>query len=225
MSFIQYPDTTPVFPVLSPLTWSVFKKPIMASRVTVAISGRETKLACCAYPRWEFTLSYGGGNSWLRDQTQNVIPDPTLAGFTELTQLLGLFVQCQGSYGEFYYVDPDDVSRAGALVAVADGSSTTYQLFVPYGNGPLPTNFVMPAAGIASLDQVYVGNTPTSATLNVTNIGCFITFGSPPAGGSIITADFQFYYRCRFKDDTLQYTQIAQNLWDVKEVRFESVKP
>src|ERR1700722_16763620 len=107
MTYLNFPSPTPVFPALPPLAWSVHKKTIMASRATIAASGRGTQLACAVFPRWSFLLTYGG-NSWLRDQTQNINPGPNELGFSELTQISGLYIQCQGPYGEFYYSDPDD---------------------------------------------------------------------------------------------------------------------
>ena len=226
MSFIQYPNPTPVFPILSPLTWSVHKKPIMSSRAITAASGRETQLACAVFPRWAFTLSYGGNNSWLRDQTQNIVPDPTKVGFTELEQLSGLFLACLGSYGEFYYSDPDDNSRAGQPIATADGVGTTYQLYYNWGSGPFTPVMYIPVGGIQTLSTVYFNGVAQSAGLySLDSTKTKIIFTSPPANGTVITADFVFYFRCRFLADNIQFSQWARNLWDTKEVRFESVKP
>ena len=225
MSFINYPMPTPVFPTLPPLSWSVHKKPIMASRVTIGASGRENQLACAVYPRWSFILTYGT-SSWLRDQTQNIIPYAPLGGFTELEQLSGLFLSCLGSYGEFYYSDPDDNSRFGQLVGVGNFIQTTFPLFVSWGAGPFTPGFVFPVGGISSLDAVYVNGTlvsPTIYHLDATNTQLIFTSIPPPSG--TITANFHFYYRCRFLDDNLTFSQWEKNLWESKEVRFESVKP
>jgi len=229
MSYIQFPNPTPVFPVLPPLTWSVHKKPILASRSVTNITGREIKVACCAYPRWSFILSYGGNNSWLRDQTQNIMPDSALAGLTELEQLSGLFLSCQGSYGEFYYSDPDDNSRSGSYLGTGDGeTTTTFLILVSWGTGPFTPSFSFPAGGIQSLDAVYTDGSLIPAeyySLEILPNGCYVVFTSPAYAGGTVTADFHFYYRCRFLDDTQAYSQFAKNLWDVKEIRFESVKP
>lgn len=225
MSFIFFPSPTPVFPVVPTLTWSVHKKPIMASRVTIGASGRETQLACAVYPRWEFLLSYGG-DSWLREQTQNIVPDPTLAGFTELEQISSLFLACKGSYGEFYYDDPDDDSRLGQGAGVANGVGTTFPLSYNWGTGPFTPYLTIPVGGINTLDAVYLNGvlqSPLSYSLDSTRTQ--LVFTSPPANGSVVTVDFHFYFRCRFSDDHLTYSQFAQNLWETKEVRFESVKP
>jgi hypothetical protein len=226
MSFIQFPTTTPVFPALPSQGWSTFKKPIMASRVTIGTTGRENQLACAAYPRWAFTLTFNQ-DSYLRDQTQNIIIDPEQAGFTEFTQLSGLFLRCLGSYGEFYYSDPDDNSRLGQFVAqTASGvTAPTYQMTYEWGNGPFTPPLRIPVGGIQSIQNVYFNGTvvsPTQYTLDATNTK--LVFVSVP-NNTLVTADFTFYFRCRFLDDSLEFAQMLQNWWQVKELRFESVKP
>jgi hypothetical protein len=37
--------------------------------------------------------------------------------------------------------------------------------------------------------------------------------------------DLHFYFRCRFLEDHLDFSQILLNRWEAKEVKFESVKP
>jgi hypothetical protein len=226
MAYIFFPNPTPIFPVLPPLTWSVHKKPLASSRTTTAVTGRSVLLATAAFPRWAFTLSYGGGASWLRDQTQNITPDPTLAGFNELSQLIGLYVSCIGSYGEFYYDDPDDDSRLGAIVGAGNGVQTVFQTYVPWGSGPFTPPFYFPCGGINLIGDVYFNGVAQSASLyTIDETNTQLVFTTPPGNGVVITMDFSFYYRCRFVDDDLSTSEWAQNLWDTKEVRFESVKP
>ena len=225
MAYIFYPNPTPVFPTLAPLAWSVHKKPIMASRVSKGATGRESQLAGAVYPRWAFTLTYGG-SSWLRDQTQNIFIDQTLAGFTEFEQLSGLFLACKGSYGEFYYDDPDDDSRTNEGVAVGNGTSTAFPLYYVWGNGPFSPPMTIPVGGINTLDAVYFNGTQQSPSIySLDSTRTQIVFTSAPAAGTIISASYHFYFRCRFLDDTMKFSQWARNKWECKEVRFESVKP
>lgn len=226
MAFVQFPNPTPFFPILPPLAWSVHKKPILASRATTAITGRSTQVACAVFPRWAFTLSYGGGSSWLRDQTQNITPDPTLAGFTELEQISGLFLACLGPYGEFYYTDPDDNSRLANVVGSGNGVQTKFPLFYQWGTGPFLPPMYIPVGGINTLDAIYfngVVQNPNIYSLGADNVS--VVFNVAPPLAQNITADFSFYFRCRFLDDQITFAQWARNLWDTKEVRFESVKP
>lgn len=225
MSFIQFPDPTPLFPVLPPLAWSLHKKPILSSSVITAASGRETQLARAVYPRWAFVLTYGG-NSWLREQTQNITPDPDLLGFTEFEQISGLFIKCLGSYGEFFYNDPDDNSRLNQFVAVGDGTTVVFPLYYTWGSGPFTPAFYAPVTGINTIDAVYINGSlqnPTSYSISANRQ--YLVFNSPPTPRLTITASFHFYFRSRFLDDQMLYTQWAKNLWENKEVRFESVKP
>lgn len=226
MSFINYPSPTPIFPVLPPLSWSVHKKPIMSSNVVTATSGRETQLARAVYPRWAFVLNYAGA-SWLREQTQNIVVDAELAGFTEFEQISALFLKCLGAYGEFYYSDPSDNSRLTQDVAVANGLTDTFQLYYTWGNGPFAPGFFAPVTGVQSIDAVYFNGllqNPITYTVDATNTKLVFVGGSP-ISGTLITCSFHFYFRCRFLDDQANYSQWAKNLWENKEVRFESVKP
>ena len=230
MSFIDFPSPTPVFPVLPPLAWSLHKKPIMSSRATTGSSGRETQLACAVYPRWAFILTYGG-SSCLRDQTQNIEPFLPLAGRTELEQISGLFLSCLGPYGEFYYDDVDDDSRNNQLIGAGDGATAVFPVYYTWGTGPFTPSLTFPVGGLSSIDEVYfdgVLQNPLHYSIDATKTK--IVFSPPPPAPvpglpRIITANFHFYYRCRFLDDNLSFSQWAMNLWDTKEVRFESVKP
>jgi hypothetical protein len=223
VGYINYPTPTPVFPALPSQAWSVHKKPIMASRVSIGATGRETQLACAAYPRWAFILTYG----WLREQTQNITPDQSLLGFRELEAISGLFLLCRGSYGEFYFDDPDDDSRLADLVTgSADGVSTAFPMYYSWGYGPFVPSLLIPVGGIKTIDAVYFNGSvqsPSIYSLDATRTQ--LVFTSPPGGGTVITSDFHFYFRCRFLDDHLDFNQFVQNKWEMKELRFESVKP
>lgn len=227
MTYVFFPDPTPLFPALPPLTWSVHKKPVMSSNVTTAISGREMQLARAAYPRWVFTLKYSG-ESWLRDQTQNIVTDPRLAGFTELQQLSGIFLACLGSYGEFYYNDPEDNYRANDAFALGTGADNNFPILFSWGAGPFTPKLFMPVGGINELFNVYVDGIPQNfGSYQVDPTRTILQFldGGIPGPGSVISADFSFYYRCRFMEDNLDFMQWAPNLWENKETQFESVKP
>jgi uncharacterized protein (TIGR02217 family) len=192
----------------------------MASRVIIGSTGKEIQLATAAYPRWSFILTYG----WLREQTQNIVPDQTMLGFRELEQIAGLFLLCRGTYGEFYFSDPDDNSRLNQWVSWADGATSTFQLYYTWGNGPFAP-MTIPVGGIQSLDAVYFNGVRQSSGFAMDATNTMLSFASPPAVNTQITADFHFYFRCRFLDDNLSFSQIARNRWETKEVRFESVKP
>lgn len=222
MAYIFFPVPTPVFPALPSQAWSVHKKPILSSNVVIGATGKEVQLARAGWPRWSFILTYG----WLREQTQNTIPDSSLLGFRELEQISGLFLLCQGAYGEFYYDDPDDDSRLNNLVGYGDGTNLVFPVYYTWGNGPFSPPLRAPVGGIKSLDAVYFNGVVQSAgSYSIDSTNARIVFASPPSATTTITADFSFYFRCRFLDDQLTFSQFARNRWEMKEIRFESVKP
>lgn len=226
MSFINYPNPTPLFPELAVQGWSFHKIPSFTSTSTKATTGREVQLIRSVYPRWEFTISYSG-DSWLREQTQNITPYAPLAGKVELEQVSGLFVQCLGDYGEFYFNDPADNSRTGSLTGFMPVNSVaTIPLFFQWGDGPYNPPMMLPVQGIASIDKVVVGpSILTSGRYSVDATNTQIVIDATGLPGGNVVVDFHFYYRCRFLASFDEYEEWAANLWQNKELKFQSVKP
>lgn len=232
MSYIFFPSPTPVFPALSVQGWSFMKTPSFTSTNTKSASGKEFNLIRSVYPRWEFTLNYSG-DSWLRDQTQNIIIYGPLAGHYELEKLSGLFLQCLGDYGEFYFNDPDDNSRAGYVAGVMPypPAAATFPLYFQWGVGPFTPPMMLPVQGIQTIDKVTatiggtvtVLNPGTDYTVDATNTQLVVNTTSYAT--ATITVDFHFYYRCRFLSPFEEYEEWATNLWENKELKFQSVKP
>lgn len=192
------------------------------------MTGRETLLMGTYFPRWQFTLTYGG-SSWLRDQTQNIIPDPTMNGRTEMQAISSLFLACQGSYGEFFYDDPDDDSRANQGFAIGVAGQFTYPVPLTWGNGPFNPPFVtLVGFGVNVITSITQnGITVPSADYSLDATFTKVTFTNAVgiSTGDVFHITFSFYYRCRFLDDTLDFNEWASNLWEAKEVIFETVKP
>ncbi len=225
MAFIDFPSPTPVFPDLPPKAWSVHKEPSFKTSTSTAISGREYQIVRQVIPRWLFTLSYGG-ESWLRDQTQNITPYGPLTGYTELEQMAGLFLGCLGAYGEFYYEDPDDNSRVGEIINNATLGVLSYGIFFSWGTGPFTSGMQYPVTGIKTLDAVYLnGVLESAATYSLDATRTQLVFVSQPTVGDAISVDFHFYFRCRFMNDVEEFEEWAWNLWEKKSLKFQSVKP
>jgi uncharacterized protein (TIGR02217 family) len=89
--------------------------------------------------------------------------------------------------------------------------------------------FVAPITAVNALSAVYLNGieqSPTSYScatgLNSTGV---VTFKAPPPTGDMITADFSFYFRCRFVDDSYQFSYWNYQLWELKKLSFISVFP
>jgi uncharacterized protein (TIGR02217 family) len=52
-----------------------------------------------------------------------------------------------------------------------------------------------------------------------------LTFTSPPVAGVVITADFTYFFRCRFGSDAYGFENFMFRLWSLKKLDFISVRP
>lgn len=226
MSFVNFPNPTPLFPSLPGRGWSVHKRPTWASNVAVHISGKEKIASRQAFPLWEFELTH----EVLREQTQNIVPDQYRAGYTELQQVSQLFLSCYGQYGEFYFEDPEDNSRLLQDQPLpGNGTSGPYQIYRVWGQGSLKTFEPIAALNNSFPVDVLLNHVSlvygTHFTITQGNNGVFINFTAPAPLNSLITTSFYYYYRCRFTEDIQDYNQFMHNLWEYRSCRIRTVKP
>ena len=193
-----------VFPILPGLAWDVVKRPTFSSIVQRAASGREVRAALWSYPIWVWKLTY----DLLRDDATN-----------ELRTLMGFFLARQGSFDSFLYSDPSDSSVTAQSIGAGTGALKTFQLVRALGG------FVEPVFDVNGTPTIKVNGvtqtTPAQYSINSTGL---VTFVTAPASGATITADFSYYFRCRFKEDMAEFTNFASKLWAARTIEFTSVK-
>ena len=229
MSYNPFPtDPPPIFPFLPPIGFPVHKKPFFTAWEHRSITGAQFQTARQVYPNWDFELQMGE-ESWLREETQNnpiYLPNFPYKEFMQMSQL---FLACFGSFGDFWYKDPEDNSRLGQVIGVGDNVAIKFRIVRTWGFVPLAR--LEPVGGVdlvSSVPTVYLNGTAQSPLgYNVTNDldGSHVTFNVAPTAGVVITMDFNFFFRCRWKDDFQQYDQWAKNLWQYGKCEFRSVKP
>lgn len=86
-----------IFPTLRGITYPIAKTPQWNTKIQTSASGVERTASYWATPRWTFKLSL----TYVEDTG-----DPT----DIYNQLLGLFMQCRGSFGSFLFCD-NEVTR------------------------------------------------------------------------------------------------------------------
>ena len=201
----------PVFPTLRGQGWSVHKKPTFANIVASHVSGREVRAALYQNPIWQFELAFDG----LDGTTSGAYGG---LGASSLQSLIGLFLQCQGQFGSFLYVDPTDNAVAAGVVGTGDGATTAYQLTRALGG------FVEPVGWVTSVAGVSVGGSalsPSAYSLTTPNT---LVLASAPASGAAIAASFSYAFLCRFDGDELDFEQFMANLWRAQSVKFRSLR-
>ena len=202
-----------VFPTLPGLAWSVTKAPTFQTRIQRAVSGRELRALDYPYPLWQFTLVF----AFLRD-------NPT-AGYDELRTLMGFFMSCQGAYGTFLFQDPSDDQVFGQDLGTGDSTTSVFQLQRTMGTALPAGGFVEPILAPNIVSAVYFdGITQSPSSYSVDPDTGLLTFADPPPTGLVITADFSYWFRCRFVDDSYDFENFMYRLWQLKKLTFISVR-
>jgi uncharacterized protein (TIGR02217 family) len=203
-----------VFPSLPGLAWSVTKTPTFQTRIQRAVSGRELRALDYPYPLWQFTLVF------------DLLRDNTAAGYDELRTLMGFFMLCQGAFGTFLFRDPSDDQVTGQQIGVGNASATVFQLQRPMGAMLPGGGFLEPILAPNLVGAVYLdGITQSPASYSVDPNTGLVTFATAPGSGLVITADYSYYFRCRFVDDSYAFENFMFRLWQLKKLTFISVRP
>jgi uncharacterized protein (TIGR02217 family) len=202
-----------IFPALPGLAWSVTKAPIFQTRIQRAASGRELRALDYPFPLWQFTLVF----AFLRDNPN--------AGFDELRTLMGFYLSCQGAFGSFLFQDPSDYQVTGQYIAEGDSSTSVFQLQRTMGTSLPSGGFAEPTVAPNTVDAIYFdGITQDAAGYSVDPSTGLVTFATPPGTGLVITADFSYWFRCRFVDDSYDFENFMYRLWQLKKLTLISVR-
>lgn len=201
--------STQVFPTLAGKGYDILRTPIWNTITSQNISGKEDRISLQTYPRYQWDLVF----NFLRSDSTNL----------EFQSLLGFYNARNGSFDSFLYSDPDDYTITGQQIGTGNGSTLTYQLVKTLGG------FVEPIYAPHTVSKVYVDGVDQVGYWTVSNWGTttpgIVTFsgGHAPANTKAITADFTYYYPCRFVDDKIAFSNFMSQLWDMKKLSFMSI--
>ncbi len=207
-----------IFPTLPGLSWSVVKQPRFATRVQRAVSGRELRALDQPNPLWSWTLSY----SLLRDKWDARGGGPG-AGYDELRTLMGFFLQQQGAFQPFLFDDPTDDAVSDQYLGTGDGSTTVFQLVRTMGTALSGGGFAEPIAAPNAIGDIYFNGVRQNPANYAVDAGTgLVAFTAPPPAGQAVSADFTYYFRVRFADDSADFDNFMVRLWSLRQVRLQS---
>jgi uncharacterized protein (TIGR02217 family) len=167
-------------------------------------------------PIWTWTLTY----TLLRDQHDTRGPNGLGAGYDELRTLAGFFLAQQGSFQAFLFDDPTDDRTSAQAIGTGNSSATVFQLVRSFGG------FTEPVTAPNAVTALYFNGVLQSASLySVDPATGLVTFTTAPPTGQLITADFTYYFRVRFADDTAEFENFMYQLWSLNQVKLQSVLP
>ncbi|HEX5454426.1 MAG TPA: DUF2460 domain-containing protein [Stellaceae bacterium] len=207
---------TAIFPALPGLGWSVSKAPRFSTRIQRAVNGRELRILDQPAPIWTWTLTY----SLLRDKWDSRAAGGPGSGYDELRALAGFFLQQQGALLPFLFDDPSDNSVLGQALGTGDASAAAFQLVRTMAGFAEPITAPNTVAGI-----YFDGIRQDPAGYSVNSETGVVTFATPPPAGRSITADFTYRFRARFADDTAEFENFMYQLWQLKQIKLQSVLP
>ncbi len=188
-----------VFPVLSGLTWPIVKRPIGQTDINTSVSGREVRATYWQYPVYEFDLTF----SWL-DQS-------------DMDQLEGLFEASLGSFGSFFFDAGDgDDAVADQAFGAGDGVTTTFTLVRQRGI------FTTPIDGSFGARSATVAGVAAAAAFSDTD--GTVTFNAAPANAAALAWTGNYYYRCRFKTDSVDFSQFVSELSEVGQLTLRTFR-
>ena len=211
---------TAIFPTLPGLGWSVSKAPRFATRIQRAVSGRELRVVDQPNPIWSWTLTY----AMLRDEHDTRAASGPGVGYDELRTLMGFFLQQQGAFQPFLFDDPTDDTASAQAIGTGNGSTTMFQLVRSMGVALPGGGFAEPITAPNAVSAIYFDGIVQSASgYGIDPTTGLVTFATPPPAGQLVTADFSYYFRVRFADDTADFENFLYQLWALKQVKLQSV--
>jgi uncharacterized protein (TIGR02217 family) len=191
-----------VFPSLPGMAWDMVRTPVWQTRRQQSVSGKVTTIADWQYPLRKYQLTY----DFLRSNPS----------YGELQQMVGFFNSLSGGFDTFLFSDPEDNSVTGQPIGTTDGVNGAFQLVRSYGG------FTEPVYNAAAVSAVTLNGSPFYAyTLEASGM---LGLGEVQPAGQAIAASFTYYWRCRFANDTIDFNNFMQQLHEVKQLNFETVK-
>ena len=133
---------------------------------------------------------------------------------------------CQGAFGTFLFRDPSDCEVTGQQIGVGDASKTSFQLQRAMGTTLPGGGFFEPIVAPNIVRTIYFnGIVQSPENYSVDGNSGLVTFKIALGSGAIVSADFSYYFRCRFVNDKYDFDNFMHRLWQLKKLDFISVRP
>lgn len=183
--------------------YDFIRKPVFSTNIMTSVSGRELRARHYAVPRYEFSLQI----PVLRESKK------------ELQKIENFFLDRFGSFDSFLFKAPLDNEFESKFIG--DGVTTVFQLYKQTDEQKIPITHVEAFGKVLmwnANDQKLMWSTDVQTLMwsndyyQITKDGLVI-FSSPPAAGQVINFTGTFYYRCRFAEDSQEFTLFSYKLW------------
>jgi uncharacterized protein (TIGR02217 family) len=140
------------------------------------------------------------------------------ASSCKLRTLAAFFLQQQGTFRPFLIDDPTDNAVVDQALGTGDGSVRAFQLVRSMGGFDEP---ITAPSVVSAIRGNGVRQDPTAYTID-SETG-LITFTTPPPAGQVIAVDFTYRFRVRFAEDSAEFENFMYQLWQLKQIKLQSV--
>lgn len=212
--------STVLFPKLPGMTWDIEPVPTFSTVKQMSRRRARTALMNDPYPLWTFNLSF----EFIRDSApQRPGGSWNPNNYTELEQIVGFFNARGGDFDTFLLdpgwltEKPQDSTVAGAPLGVGDGVTTTF--YCQRDAGGFIDEVQFPCAPIC----VTANGVPVTSGWTL-GAGGAVTFGAPPASGTILTWDGSWRWQVAFAEPALGLKQFQYELYELQSLKLEQVK-
>lgn len=221
----------PIFPVLRYYNWANSQKMQWNTAQQKSPSGVRYALSLMPNnPLWAFEWVYDVLKN--KKGTTDLPYYPTNALYTDLQAIMGIYGVSKGPGLEFVYQPPDGVN-VNVLIATPDANNNSeLRSLVGGALNPNGTVFAPFYEAVQELNgggvTITANGSPytTFSLLGANSIagyeGIVIHFNTTPTPP--VLASFTKFYRCTFDEDEQDYEQFAYNLYELKSVKFSSVR-
>lgn len=197
MSDVFFPDLN--------MAYDFVKAPYYNTRIVQSVNGRELRACLQPQPKFNITLNFPV-------LSQRGLED-------EFKTLENFFIARRGSFDSFLFEMLDD--NEATIIIRGDGSST-YTLNL----GDVQLSNVEPVESTHAYPLMWNSNGSTlmwstngsdlmwdNSILYTVSKDGIVQFNQPINSDMIVTINVKYYYRCRFAEDSQQFTLFCEKLW------------
>lgn len=214
----------PIFPVLPGLTWPVPKSSEFNTIQQNSPNFMQTSVVQAQNPRWHWELLF------------DVLRQNLAQNFNEYQQLQGFILSLYGGALDFLFSDPSDNSVGPAILLGVPNPAAELQVWndgagnyfspvqrnmggfyedIPDLNGGITVyaNGTLATVGTGAGQYQLLG--PGLAIPGFSTLGMYLAWGASTAPASPVTAQFNFYFRCKMESDLQTFDQFLNTMWTV----------
>ena len=186
--------TVKIWPVMTGIEMRSSKSQKWDTTIEKVGSGRKRSNTNQLLPLWSISVKY-----WKLDNA-------------DYKTIMGFIALLKGAHEPFFWLDPEDYQETG--IQLPQNANGSYQCVMKFGN------YVEAVEYVDHL-TVYVDGTEVSSSAYTLNGGT-VTFGTAPASGSVVTADYRYYWKVHLPADGITVNHVIDDFKQTGTIKFES---